>query len=151
MSYIVRYRGSVEIECATLEDAIAIAERLASGERVMPEHRVTRESSPPVLQLTRFKEFVGQLRDQQKRLLGAIAEQPHGKTDRVLRQMFDLSDNKALGGMFAGISKIGAKSGISTDALYTVSKIDVAGEEVKEYRPTESLRKAAKDIGWKVS
>ena len=151
MAFKVKYHG-VEIECDTVDDAIAIAGRLSGNGASSPVRDTgTIGTASRELVGTRFKELFSNLRDTQKKFLQAIAEHAHGKNDRVLRQTFSLEDNKALGGLVAGISKIAIKSGIRTESLFSVETSGIGEDRRKEYRPTDELRRIGREMGWTIN
>src|ERR1051325_6839704 len=120
MPYTVKYKG-VEIECSTIEDAVQLAERLSGSEGTTPARRNNSGPSES-LEISRYREFVGYLNGNQKRFLAMLVENPHGKTDRSIRQELSLADNMALGGVLSGLGKFARNLGLNVESIWTSTR-----------------------------
>lgn len=144
MPYTVKYKG-VEIECASIEDAVQLAERLSGGD--VSARPGGHSSGSESLEVSRYREFVGYLNSNQKKFLSMLVENPHGKTDRSIRQELGLDDNMALGGVLSGLGKFARNLGISVDSIWTSTRKKVGDDKVKEFRITPEFKRIAADIG----
>lgn len=144
MAYTVKYKG-VEIECSSIEEAALLAERLGSGEG--PKTASPRVSGSDNLEISRYREFVGYLNSNQKKFLSMLVENPHGKTDRSIRQELGLADNMALGGVLSGVGKFARNLGINVESVWTSTRKKVGEDKVKEFRITPEFKKIAADVG----
>ena len=153
MAFRVKFNG-VDIECDTADDAMAMAQRLSGGP--LPAGgggNGTSTTASSSEQVARVKNMCAKLREVQKEILMAIAEQSFGKQDRNLWAVAKIDPamgNKALGGTMSGIAKIANGVGLTSEDLYTTKAADVGGQVVKEYRPTDLLRAAGKELGWTI-
>lgn len=145
MPFTVKYRG-VEIECSTIEEALQLTERLATSGNGSVNQAV-RIGGTDNLEISRYREFVGYLNNNQKRFLSMLVENPHGKTDNSIRQELRLNDNMALGGVLSGLGKFARKVGINTESIWTSTRKKVGDEDVKEFRITAEFKRIASDVG----
>lgn len=145
MPFTVKYKG-VEIECPNIEDAVELADRLAAGSNGTA-NQSARSGGTDNLEISRYREFVGYLNNNQKRFLGMLVENPHGKTDNSIRQELRLNDNMALGGVLSGLGKFARKVGINTESIWTSTRKKVGDEDVKEFRITAEFKRIASDVG----
>ncbi|GEM_PF-3160006 len=149
MPYKVTFRG-VAIECSTPAEAVAIAKQLAGVANDGAELVIQEGSSSETdgrLTKSRYKEFVGYLDSGKKQLLQLLIENPHGKTDESLRKALGLDDNKALGGMMSGLSKLARKTGLSIDDILSSRWVKVGDEDMKEYRAAAAFGRMASELG----
>jgi hypothetical protein len=146
--FVVKYKDSIGIECASMDEAVQLAHRLAAlnGDAPNAPQRAARENSS-TLEVSRYRELMGYLNTNQKRFLNLLLENPHGKTDRSLRQELSLVDNNALGGMMSGIAKSAKKAGINVESLWTSAWKKVGDEDVKEFRLNSEFRRIASEVG----
>jgi hypothetical protein len=105
MAYKVMFRG-LEVSCNSAEDVLALA-ALAStdGNSVrMPQGRSQQT----------IQSLVESLPEDQKQLIHLLNKVwPDPATDRKLRDEMELSGNKKLAGILAGISKMAKRAGIN--------------------------------------
>ena len=148
MAFKVTFKG-VEIHCETADDAIEIAHRLADSNGTGAGGSTFSNSSGGSLEVSRYRELVGSLNASQKKFLSLLVDNPHGKTDHSLRQELNLEDNKALGGMLSGISKLARKVGVSLDTMWTSGKKKVGNETMREFRVQPELKRISGEIGLK--
>jgi hypothetical protein len=148
MPFTVKYKGSVDIECGSMDEAVELAQKLASMNGDASAAPVPRQPSRESgLEVSRYRELMGYLNTNQKRFLSLLIENPHGKTDRSLRQELGLNDNNALGGMMSGIAKSAKKAGVSVDSLWSSTWKRVGDEDVKEFRLNPEFRRIATEVG----
>lgn len=150
MPYKIRFKGSVEIECDTVDEVISIAHRLADTNGKVTDYTLPDVvSSDAGIRLTtsRFQEFVGFLDAEQRKFLALLVESPDGKTDHNLRQALGLSDNKQLGGMMSGISKLAKKAGFSIGDILSSQWVKVGDKEVKELKAEPGFSNIARNLG----
>jgi hypothetical protein len=143
MPYTVKYKG-VEIECSSKEEAVELAVMLSGDESSRGK---SHSAGSDNLEISRYREFVGYLNSNQKRFLTMLVENPHGKTDRSIRQDLGLNDNMALGGVLSGLGKFAKNLGINVDSIWTSTKKKVGDDKVKEFRITPEFKKIANDVG----
>jgi hypothetical protein len=147
MAYKVKFKGVI-IECETARDAISIARELAGEEgQNAPDAPESTDSEGGRVTTSRYREFIGYLDANQKKFLAQLVDNPHGKTDHSLRQVFGLTGNQQLGGFISGISKLAKKTGLSMDEVMKVEWVKIGDENAKEYRPQPAFRKIALEIG----
>jgi hypothetical protein len=147
MAFKVVFKG-VEIQCETADDAIQIAHRLADPNGGGAGF-IFSQTSGGSLEVSRYRELVSSLNASQKKFLSLLVDNPHGKTDHSLRQELSLEDNKALGGMLSGISKLARKVGVSLDTMWTSGKKKVGNETMREFRVQPEFKKISGEIGLK--
>jgi hypothetical protein len=149
MGYTVRYRDA-EIDCPTAGDVAALFRELPDAGR-----QTTNGSAPRVssgggegrLTVSRYHEFVGYLDKRKKELLRLLVDNPHGKTDDSIRKALDIEDNKELGGIMSGISKLAKRAGLSLEDVLTSQKVKIGNESMREYKASATFRSMATEIG----
>jgi hypothetical protein len=143
--------AGVEIFCDTVDEAIEFATRLAGGvstsSRAQHAGTSVASSSSSRWTVSRFASFMGQLQDQQRKLLRALVTSPDGQTDTALRQLLGLSSNKAFGPILTGISRRAKKAGVSLNDVLTSERITVGNERVLEFKATPAFTHIAKEAG----
>lgn len=144
MSFTVRFRG-VDIQCETVEDAIQIASRLSDDGTAVPVPG--KPEAGGSLEVSRYKELVGSMNQTQKKFLTLLIENPHGKTDKAIRQELGLGNNKAIGGILSVLARSAKKVGIGIDMIVQSEKKKVGDEQLKEFRIRPEFRKIALDVG----
>lgn len=115
MAYKLKFRG-IEIHCDSLEEARDMALALAesqSEESISPRpprrsHSVPLEDAGGETgwneeKLKRLKYDISY--SNAEKIIRALLEHPKGRTDEDLRTLLGLSDNRALAGVTAGITK----------------------------------------------
>jgi hypothetical protein len=150
MAYKLKYKGSVEIECDTVDEAVSIAQRLtsmngASAELPLPD--IISADAGVRVTSSRVQEFIGYLDSDQRKFLALLIDSPHGKTDHNLRQALGISDNRALGGILSGISKLAKKAGLSIGDILSSQWVKVGAERVKEFKAEPGFRHLAQSTG----
>jgi hypothetical protein len=143
--------NGVEIQCESVDDAIAIARRLGGGSGPAPGGtngaRATDDGSRWTE--TRFRTFTTGLRELQAKMLRELILNPDGVPDATLRRALNLDSNKALGASMGGLSKKAKKLGIGLDDILKSEKLMLNGEEVLEFKIAPAFLKIAKASGWK--
>jgi hypothetical protein len=140
----------VEIICDTADDAVMIAEKLAGT-----GHSHDRGRAPSAQAIgasrwtvTRFQNFIGQLRDNQRKLLRELVASPDGVTDSALRQSLSLNNNKAFGPLLTGLSRRAKKVGMSLQDVLTSEKMPLAnGEQFLEFKASPAFAAVAREAG----
>ena len=143
MGYRVTKDG--EIICDTAEEAIALARAMARGEH-WPEHKRVNHVDESGSRWTesRYREFMSNIKGRHQRaFLDLLLANPHGKTDKAIRQALSLESNNALAGVTAGLSKNAEKVGIDVRQLFTKERLLVGNERVLEYTLADSFRSIA--------
>ena len=149
MPYKVTKSG--EIVCDTAEEAILLAK--AMGNTMTDRSRQEREtvpdldSAPSRWTESRYREFIGLLRGHQKPFIDLLANNLHGKTDRMIRQALGLETNMALAGVTSGLAKNAMKVGMSAREVFDKKKMNVGTERVLEYTLSDSFRSIASKVG----
>lgn len=142
----------VPIQCETAEQALELVQlaRQAGtngGDATTNSGRAHRQSSErgSISRWTerRIKEFLGAISNQQRKLLDELLKSPDGRTDHQLRLALGLASNNALGGVFTGLSRNAKKVGADSNDLFDSEQVMIGDEAHREYRLTDSFRKAA--------
>lgn len=136
MAFVTRYRG-LEVQCETIEDLNALADQMQLSKSVSRTSRHGQrtppsETSRPSLLPTEdpMRQLIPELSPQQLRLLSEIAKDQ--KSDSELRHALALSNNKALAGILAGISKAAKRIGLQTPIEKSVTR-STTGEREYTY------------------
>jgi len=147
MAYTIRY-GGIPIECDTADDAIAIAQRLASengsGPRIAP--LVDGAEASPMERL-RLHDLFDHLSEHQQRLVLMIGTHPKGVSASALNKAMGFEGNITLGAHLSNISRNAKKHGLSVADLWT-RRVPVSGGKKGEveFKPSMFLRLEAKDL-----
>lgn len=142
----------VEIFCDTVDDALAIAARLAGASEpsgTKHSHPAPQSSQANTTRWTvsRFSTFMSELQEQQKKMLKALLSSPDGQTDTSLKQHLGLSSNKAFGPILTGISRKAKKVGVSLTDVLTSERITVGNDRVLEFKACPAFASVAKEAG----
>ncbi len=139
-AYEIEYGGKI-IRCRTLEDAQQALEAFEGS-------NLKRVDSP--WSAEEFQQFTGRIHHQQRRLLAKLLE--YGTTawleDWKLRDLLDLSGNKALAGTLSGISKVALMFGIDPRRVYTQKTLYKHAKPQRTYQITSGFLQAAAKYKW---
>ena len=142
--------NGVDIQCESIDDVIALANRLGSNSPGTGSPNGSRPSDDGSRWTeTRFRTFTTGLRELQAKMLRELIQNPDGIPDATLRKALALESNKALGASMAGLSKKAKKLGIGLDDVLKSEKLMLNGEEVLEFKVAPAFLKMAKASGWK--
>jgi hypothetical protein len=97
--------------------------------------------------ITRFQNFIGQLRDKQRKFLSLVLANPDGVTDSSLRHSLGVSTNKGFGPILTGISRRAKKAGVSLQDIVSSEKVQLADEKVTEFKATPAFAQVAREAG----
>ena len=140
----------VEILCDSVDDAVLIAEKLAGDTGEKANHRPVASQSLAGSRWTvsRFQNFIGELRDNQRKLLRELLNSPDGMTDSALRQSLSLANNKAFGPLLTSLSRRAKKVGMSlTDVIGSEKMALSGGEQFLEFKAAPAFVAVAREGG----
>jgi glutamyl-tRNA reductase len=134
MSFTVTYRG-LQVECKTIEDLNRLAEESESirAKDARKARRIAKAQAarPSLFEPDKsIRGLVKELKDQQRTLLTEISKAE--KSDAELRALLRLPGNKALAGVFSGISKAAKRLGL--ESVPIERKMTRSGSGEREYR-----------------
>lgn len=142
--------SGVAIECDTMDEALALAQRAGGA---MPENRGNHIPRTPVLSPgasrwteARMKEYLNRLKGNQRKLVDALLDNPEGRTDEQLLAALGLKDGRELAGVFTGMWKNAKKVGADPNDVYKKQVITIGDRRVHEYTVSESFRRVASDV-----
>lgn len=145
MGYRVTPEG--EILCDTVDDAIALAKKIRGGKGWESQKPTLETETGSRWNESRYREFMGLVKGNQKHLVELLLKNPHGKTDRSIRQELRLGTNYELAGVTAGLAKNAKKAGLmSTSELFTKEVMQQGDERVLEYKLSEGFRAIAEKV-----
>jgi len=145
MAYRVRPDGT--IECDSASEAVALSRALSNGHAPSTGAQALNAEEGARLTISRYREFVSYLNAAQKKFLGLLVDNPHGKTDSAIRQTLGLEGNKALGGFRSGLSKLAKKSGLDVADVLTVRWVKIGDQDSMEYQVTPQFRNIVDNVG----
>jgi hypothetical protein len=136
--------GNVTIEVDKFEEAVKMAKSLGvsgAGQNgaSLPSERL--------LDIPNFKQFRDSLKRKQKLLVKAMLSGADVVTDADLQGKLDTDDNKAIGGIMAGISRRAKKYGFNIEAMWTSSVKHGEDGRVREFAINPHFKKVAADAG----
>jgi hypothetical protein len=138
--YEIEYRGKV-IRCRSLNDAQRALEAFGGSQLSKVDGPWSAEE---------FRQFTGRIHHQQRLLLANLLE--YGTTawleDWKLRDLLDLSGNKALAGTLSGISKVALMFGIDPRRVYTQRTLYKHAKPQRTYQITSGFLQAAAKYKW---
>ena len=126
----IKWKG-VEIHFDTFDEAIAAAERLASGSGgARGDDAAKTNGAGPLIAdgrwtVSRFRDYVGRLSQPQTRMLQELVRTPHGRTAKDLAQVLGFQSAKAFGPVMAAMSKHARNAGIDFAEVLTSDRIVV--------------------------
>jgi len=147
----VSHRGA-DAFCDTPEEAAELL-RLLGGDSnqsqpALQTHQQKGGDADGRWTLSRFRDFIARLTQQQSKMLEELVRSAHGKTAKDIAQIIGVNP-KALGPMLAAMSKHAKKSGVGIDDVLNNTKIEVGGERMSEFKATPSFARVAVQHGWR--
>jgi len=138
----------IEYRCDTEDEAIALGARLRGTAHSKKPVHVDSQIAGSRWTTSRFKSFIGQLKDNQRKFLSIVLDSPDGVTDSSLRHSLGLTTNKAFGPILTGVSIKAKKAGISLQDILTNEKVQLSADErVTEFKATAAFAQIAKEAG----
>jgi len=153
-----RYRG-IEVECSTEAEAKSMLANLAERdekqrlknrsllEKAIASVAGTAKPKPRPWSSDLFWKFVGSLGDPQKLVLSALINK-RSLTDKELRHLLNLDNNKQLAGIMSGISKQAAAHGMPARAVYKIENESNSGEVTKTYVTSLDFLRISNEMNW---
>lgn len=140
--------GGVPIECDSIDEALALAQRAGGAVSDKPQRieAVPTPSGNSRWTEARMKEMFGHLKGNQRRLVEELLDHPEGRTDEQLLTAFGLKDGRELGGVFTGLWKNAKKVGADPSDVYQKQSITIADRRGYEYTLSESFRRMAEKV-----
>jgi hypothetical protein len=148
MGYKVTKDG--EIICETVEDALALQAKILGHKSDGPQGKGLGhydESPGSAWTDSRYREFMGYMKGNQKTLLNFLFAQEHPKSDKSIRQNLGISSNLELSGITAGLVKNAKKAGIAAKDLFIREIRNLGDERIAEYRLADGFRSIAQRLG----
>ena len=156
---MIKFRyGPIQVECATEEEATHVFQQmLAEDEKRRLRSRSALEvaiasvigadksqTSPWTGEL--FWKFVDSNVSQRLVLSGLVLKR--ALSDKELRQLVKLDDNKRLAGVLSGISKQAAAHNVPARAVYKIENESKSGEIAKTYVVSLDFLRVANEMNW---
>lgn len=157
---MIKFRyGRIEVECATEEEATHVfRQMLAEDEKRRLRNRSALEvaigsvvgegksdATPWTGEL--FWKFMNSLGDSQKRVLSGLVLK-RSLSDKELRELLKLDDNKQLAGVLSGVSKQAAAHNVPARAVYKIENESNSGEIAKTYAVSLDFLRIANEMSW---
>ena len=153
MAYQILYRG-VQIQCESLDEAVAMAERLGGG-LVGSEDGAGQNHGRGVVEgrwtVSRFQDFTGRLSEPQRNMLQELVRNSHGRTAKDLAHTLALSTSKSFGPLLAAMSKHAKKAGVRMEDVLSSERVDLGDEKMLEFRAAGTFARIAGEAGWRTS
>lgn len=142
--------NGVAIECETVEAAVELARY--AGVDGAPAIRSTTAPVPDgggggaMSRWTekRVTDFLSQIKTTQRKLVDALLETDDARTDEQLCKLLNLTDNRALAGVFAGLYKNAKKVGANPKEVYRRHSVTIGDRRQFEYTLTPTFREAVR-------
>jgi hypothetical protein len=157
---MIKFRyGRIEVECATQDEATHVFQQmLAEDEKRRLQNRSVLEVAiasvmgkdkmqPTPWTPELFWSFINSLGDAQKLVLSGLVLK-RSLSDKDLRRLLNLDDNKQLAGVLSGISKQAGANNISARSVFNIENESKSGEVTKTYVVSLDFLRIANEMNW---
>ncbi len=157
---MIKFRyGRIEVECATEEEATHVFQQMLAEDekRRLRNRSVLEVAIASVISNDKsdaaswtgelFWKFIDSLGDTQKRVLSALVLK-RSLSDKELRQLLKLDDNKQLAGVLSGISKQAAAHNVCARSVFRIENESKSGEIAKTYAVSLDFLRLANEMNW---
>jgi len=144
--------GGVPIECDSMEEAMALAERAAGVPTSSSKAKSSVQAAgvPPGSSRwseSRVRDFFSRISGNQKKLIDELLDHQEGRTDQqLIAALSNIGDNRGLAGVFAGVWKNAKKVGADPNDVYHREQVTIADKQQNEYSLSPSFRSIAMSV-----